>query len=95
MTSHVAGAYALPEIALSRPDCVLTDLVMAEFNGLDLCREIKAQKDRHAPKIIMVSARPRDLWVEQARKAGADGYIMKPLKTKTFVAEVEKIIGRK
>lgn len=37
--SNVAGAYALPEIQSQQPDSVRTDLVMAEVDGLDLCRE--------------------------------------------------------
>jgi two-component system alkaline phosphatase synthesis response regulator PhoP len=93
VSSSIAGAYALPQISAKKPDCVLTDLVMAELNGIELCRELKAQPELRSVKIVMVSARPRDLWLERAREAGADGYIMKPLPTKTFVQEVEKILS--
>ena len=91
--SSIAGAYALPQINAKRPDCVLTDLVMAELNGLELCRELKAQQELRNLKIVMISARPRDLWLERARAAGAAGYIVKPVQIKTFVQEVEKILS--
>lgn len=89
VSSNVSGAFSLPEINKFRPDCVLTDLVMAELNGLDLCRELRAKHINPALKIIMVSARPRELWLDRARKAGADGFIAKPLDVDSFVAEVE------
>ena len=92
VSSSIAGATALPEIKAKRPDCVLTDLVMAEMDGLDLSRELRKVPELSGLKIIFVSARANEYWRDHARDAGADGYLGKPLDAKTFVEQVENII---
>ena len=92
VSSSIAGATALPEIKAKRPDCVLTDLVMAEMDGLDLCRELRKLPELSGLKIIFVSARANEYWRNHAHDAGADGYLGKPLDAKTFVEQVENII---
>ncbi|MCG8510579.1 MAG: response regulator [Rhodospirillales bacterium] len=91
--SSLAGTDAIPKIAAQKPDCVLTDLMMAELDGLHLCAELRARKDLGNMTIIVVSARDHPYWQERAREFGADGYIVKPLDPKTFAATVEDFIG--
>lgn len=92
VSSSIAGSTALPEIKAKRPDCVLTDLVMAEMDGLDLCRELRKMPEFSDLKIIFVSARDSEYWHARARDAGADGYVDKPLDQGTFVGLVEDIV---
>ena len=92
VSSSVAGATALPEIKAKRPDCVLTDLVMAEMDGLDLCRELRKLTEFSDLKIVFVSARDSEFWHTRAGDAGADGYVDKPLDQDTFVGLVEDIV---
>ena len=91
VTSSPAGVNAISLIRKKRPDLILTDLVMAEMDGLELCREIRKDKLLEKTKIIMISARTDEMWKEKARGAGADGYIEKPIDTATFVKDVETI----
>ncbi|MDH5188628.1 MAG: response regulator [Rhodospirillaceae bacterium] len=89
--SSPAGVNAISLIRKKRPDLIITDLVMAEMDGLELCREIRKDKLLANTKIIMISARTDEMWKEKARSAGADGYIEKPIDTATFVKDVETI----
>ena len=91
VTSSPAGVNAISLIRKKRPDLILTDLVMAEMDGLELCREIRKDKLLEKTKIIMISARADEMWKEKARDAGADGYIEKPIDTATFVKDVESL----
>lgn len=91
VTSSPAGVNAISLIRKKRPDLILTDLVMAEMDGLELCREIRKDKLLEKTKIIMISARTDEMWKEKARDAGADGYIEKPIDTATFVKDVESL----
>jgi len=91
VTSSPAGVNAISLIRKKRPDLILTDLVMAEMDGLELCREIRKDKLLEKTKIIMISARTDEMWKEKARSAGADGYIEKPIDTATFVKDVESL----
>lgn len=95
VSSSTAGTEALPRISAQRPDCILTDLMMAELDGLELCREVRAKEAIKEAAVIMVSARDHGYWKDKAREAGADGYITKPLDPETFAREVEEIAAKK
>ncbi|MBT5498758.1 MAG: response regulator [Alphaproteobacteria bacterium] len=89
VASSVAGATAIPQIVEFKPDILLTDLVMAELDGLELCHELRENKGLRAMSIAFVSAKTDEFWRERASNAGAVGYISKPLDTNTFVETVE------
>ena len=92
VSSDLVGVQAIPTIVSEKPDCVLTDLMMACLDGLELCRELRARKELCDLKIIMVSARTEDFWRQRAKDAGVDGYITKPLNIRSFVPQIEAII---
>jgi signal transduction histidine kinase len=56
-------------------DAILLDIMMPDGNGIDLCREIKAEQP-HATVVISSSMESVDAW-NQAFQAGADGYLEK------------------
>lgn len=87
----VAGATAIPEVVDFRPDVLLTDLVMAELDGLAFCRELREGRGLRNLKITFVSAKIDDYWHDRARDAGAIGYLEKPIDPATFVDQVEKL----
>lgn len=87
----MAASFGLPMIADRRPDLVLTDLVMAEVDGLELISEIKGRKDLKGTRVVMVSGKGGEHWKSEAFKRGAVGYITKPIDPETFVATVEQL----
>ncbi len=94
VSSSVAGATAIPEIVDFKPDILLTDLVMAELDGLELCHELRENKGLLAMNIAFVSAKTDEFWRERASNAGARGYIPKPIDTDTFVETVEALVAQ-
>ncbi|MBL6927702.1 MAG: response regulator [Rhodospirillales bacterium] len=95
VSSCLAGTEALPKILAQKPDCILTDLMMAELDGLQLCQEIRNKSYSPSPVVIVVSARTHPYWQNRAHEAGADGYVTKPLSAVTFVPQIEAIMGDK
>lgn len=93
--SEVAGAYAISTIVRERPDCVITDLMMAELDGLELCKELRGRRELEDMTIIFVSGQTAEYWQNRAHQAGADGYITKPLKVREFAEQVESIIAER
>ena len=89
VASSVAGATAIPQIVEFKPDILLTGHVMAELDGLELCHELRENKGLRAMNIAFVSAKTDQFWRDRASKAGAVGYISKPLDTDTVVEIVE------
>ena len=92
VASEMVGAFAISRIAREKPDCLLLDLMMAQLDGIELCRELRGRPETAGLRIVFVSARTEAMWRERARDAGADGYVTKPLNPETFVTEIEQIL---
>lgn len=85
------GVAVLSEIHAHPPDLVITDLMMAEMDGLELCQAVRADKTLADTKVVVVSARINDFWKDRAKSAGAVGYIEKPIDPMTFADQVEQL----
>ncbi|MGP1677076.1 MAG: response regulator [Giesbergeria sp.] len=86
---------ALQEIAAERPDCVISDVIMPEMDGFELCREIRSRPDLAAVKIIMCSSKSYDFDRRRAKELGADGYIVKPILRDTLPRLIAEILSEK
>ncbi|MBT3307449.1 MAG: response regulator [Alphaproteobacteria bacterium] len=91
--ADIAALPAISRIVTKRPDCIITDMMMSEMNGLELCAELRRRDELKNTVIIMVSAKIDDHWRNRANEAGADGFVDKPLNVETFVGQVEEIIA--
>jgi DNA-binding response OmpR family regulator len=87
------GEQALAEIAKSQPDLVLLDAMMPKRDGFDVCQTIKTNPRWTRVRVIMLTAKGRDIEREKGLAMGADDYITKPFSTKEVVAQVEKVLG--
>jgi CheY-like chemotaxis protein len=88
------AARALQLLDTQRPDVVLTDIAMPGMDGLQLTRHLKADaRLRHLPVIALTaSAMKGD--EDRILQAGCDGYISKPIDTRTFPSQVEAMARR-
>jgi phosphoribosyl 1,2-cyclic phosphodiesterase/CheY-like chemotaxis protein len=84
---------ALREIGDKPPDCVLTDLMMPEVDGYDLCRRLREMPQLAATKIVMMSTKAYPFERKRAFDLGANGYFVKPLHPATFVTELERLVA--
>ena len=73
------GLEALKIIASEKPNLIFLDIQMPRMNGWELCRYIKSRKDFAQVHIIFLTSL-RDIQdMLEARKVGADDYIVKPI----------------
>lgn len=86
---------ALREIPVERPDCVISDVIMPDMDGFELCREIRSRPDLDAVKIIMCSSKSYDFDRRRAKELGADGYIVKPIRRATLAGLISEILSEK
>ena len=70
------GKQALPIINQRRPDLLILDIMLPGKSGYDLCREIRAAKNR--VPILMVSAKGQEIDKVVGLELGADDYVSKP-----------------
>ncbi len=87
------GEAALQCIAASPPDLVLLDVNMPKRDGFDVCQTLRANADWKAVRVIMLTAKGRDVEREKGIALGADDYITKPFATQEVVDKVKAILG--
>ncbi len=79
------GDRAMGAVRDFRPDVVLLDLMLPGKDGVDVCREIRAE---FGIPIIMLTAKSDTVDIVVGLESGADDYVVKPFKPKELVARV-------
>ena len=87
------GEEALRQVKIFKPDLILLDVMLPLRNGFDVCQKIRENPTFQATKIIMLTAKGRDIEVTKGLALGADAYITKPFGTKELLAQVRKLLG--
>lgn len=91
--SSTSSRKAVEDIIAKRPDVVLTDIMMPELDGFEVCKKLRENNDLRNTKIIMLTAKTYDFDRRRARQLGADNYISKPIKPETFVDHIKTLIA--
>jgi len=85
------GKAALTRFAAERPDLIVLDVGMPEFDGLDVCRQIRRNSD---VPILFLSARDEEIDRVLGLEIGGDDYVTKPFSPRELVARVNVILRR-
>jgi len=81
-------------LARTVPDLVVLDLMLPDADGLDVCKELKADaRTAHIP-VMMLTARGEELDRVLGLEIGADDYVTKPFSPKELVARVKAVLRR-
>ena len=73
------------------PDLILLDLMLPEKDGMEVCREVRAQKNI---PIIMLTAKNSEIDKVLGLEFGADDYVTKPFSTRELMARVKVNLRR-
>ena len=76
-----------------RPRLIMMDLQLPGMDGLELTRKLKASEKTREIVIIALTAYAMKGDEERAREAGCDGYITKPIDTRTLPDVVKQHLG--
>jgi len=85
------GAEAVLKYQEFRPDLTTMDVVMPHKSGIEALAEITLLDP--GAKVVMCTAMGQDSLVEEARQAGALGYILKPFDSKRVKDVIIKVMG--
>ncbi|MBR0828960.1 response regulator transcription factor [Bradyrhizobium manausense] len=85
------GKEALSRFAADKPDLIVLDIGMPEFDGLDVCREVRKTSD---VPILFLSARDEEIDRVLGLEIGGDDYVTKPFSPRELVARVNVILRR-
>jgi signal transduction histidine kinase len=86
------GRLALEAARDRAPDLVVTDVMMPEMSGTELCRELKEDPaTRHIPVVLVTSKAEREMKIE-GLELGADDYVTKPFHPRELLARVGSLV---
>ncbi|CCE03471.1 response regulator transcription factor [Bradyrhizobium sp. STM 3809] len=91
VTEAADGRAALARFADDRPDLIVLDVGMPEFDGLEVCRRIR--RTSQVP-ILFLSARDEEIDRILGLEIGGDDYVTKPFSPRELVARVNVILRR-
>ena len=87
------GEAALQAVGEFGPDLILLDVMMPRMSGYDVCQRVRENPAWAGIRIIMLSAKGRDVEVNKGMAVGADAYVTKPFSTKELIAQVAQLLG--
>jgi DNA-binding response OmpR family regulator len=86
------GEEAVAAMASFVPDLVLLDVMMPKLSGYEVCQQVRANPAWAHVKIVMLSAKGRDIEVSKGMAVGADAYVTKPFATADLLAQVRALL---
>ena len=87
------GDEALRELSARKPDLVLLDVMLPIRDGFEVCQRIREDPELKNVKIVMLTAKGREVEVAKGLALGADLYITKPFATRELLASVRQLLG--
>ena len=87
------GEEAMQAIRTEPPALILLDINIPKMNGYEICESVRGSKEWRDIRIVMITAKGRDIEREKGLAMGADDYITKPFATQEVVDKVREILG--
>ena len=87
------GVEALEAIGQRLPDLLLLDVMLSRMSGFEVCQRIRANPHWRALRVMMLSAKGREVEVQKGLALGADAYMTKPFAINELLAEVRRLLG--
>ncbi len=86
---------ALKYINIDNTDLVVTDWMLPEMDGLELCRNLKMSPSTQDIPLVMLTGKNDEIDTVTALEVGAEDYMVKPIRIKEMLSRVKKILRRK
>jgi len=85
---------AIERIFVAQPDLIITDVNMPGKDGITLVREIRQLPQFKATPLLVMSTDSQKHLFEQAREAGATGWLMKPVKQEDLLSTAKRLLSQ-
>jgi DNA-binding response OmpR family regulator len=88
------GKEFLAWIKDNEPSLVVLDLMLPDLDGIEICKQLKAEKSTQHIPVIMVTAKQDEIDKVIGLEIGADDYVTKPFSPRELVARVKAVLRR-
>ena len=92
VTLAQSGKDALDQIAQSKPDLVLLDIMLPDLDGYEIFQLIRENSDWDDIKVIYLSAKNRDVDIAKGLNLGVDAYVTKPFSNAELLEKVHLLL---
>ncbi|NMH87660.1 hybrid sensor histidine kinase/response regulator transcription factor [Flavivirga algicola] len=86
------GLEGLDLIVEESPDLIISDIVMPEIDGSEMCKRIKENFETSHIPVILLTAKAFDNQIIEGINLGADAYITKPFNKEILIAKINNLI---
>lgn len=86
------GEEALHALKKSKPDVLLLDVMMPRMDGYEVCQVVRGDPELSSVRIIMLTAKGREIEREKGLALGADDYVTKPFSTHDLADKVRSFM---
>jgi two-component system, OmpR family, alkaline phosphatase synthesis response regulator PhoP len=88
------GRQALQVARREKPHLIILDIMMPEMDGIETCRQLRAEPIFQETLIAFLTARDEDFTQVAALDVGGDDYISKPIRPRVFISRVQALLRR-
>ena len=88
------GADGLDMVKREKPDLVLLDIIMPDFNGFEICRILRESESNNMMPIILITSQDAQEDVLVGLELGADDYVKKPFNERELLSRIKNIFRR-
>jgi len=89
-----SGKEALTQLATLAPDCIVSDLMMPDFDGMDFLQGVRKLQMEKQPTFVILTTKVFEFDRRRAFEMGVDGYLTKPAHPDSFVSDLLEIIRK-
>lgn len=86
------GTKAVQKLSEMRPDIILSDIIMPEKNGYEVCEYVKSHPEYRSIPVILLTGTFEPFDPDRADKAGCDAVVTKPFESQSLIHKVEELI---
>ncbi len=86
------GLQALKKAETERPDLIMLDLMLPGVDGFEVCHRLRLKPTTADIPILMLSAKSDETDKNEAMKVGANGYIIKPIKSAELLEKIQELL---
>lgn len=84
--------HALQHISRTPPDLIITDLVLPDGDGFELCRTVRSNPETARIPILILTATPSRENVSRAIQLSVNGFVAKPFNPGTLVEKILQVL---
>ncbi len=88
------GSKAIQKLSEMRPDIILSDIIMPEKNGYEVCEYVKSHPEYRNIPVVLLTGTFEPFDPDRADKAGCDAVVTKPFESQSLIHKVEELIDQ-